>query len=446
MKKFLERRVYDLKIFARALKYPNYRLYFSGHAISLIGYWMQRAALEWMVYRITSSPFKLGAIGFATLAPNFFISPFAGVFVDRINRRRLLILLQVLSAFQALALAVLVFSENFIDPPLTREILASVGLGRIAVPDIKFWLIFSLSLVYGLIRSFDYPARNYFTVEMVEEKSNVGSAIALNSAIFNIARLIGPSIAGFVIALAGEGVCFVSNAGTYLVLIVCLTAMQIRPRNNERKPAPILKDLGEGLRYTFSHRSITAILVLVSVVSITGLSYLNLMSVVAKDVLAGDSRTFGFLLGGVGGGALAGAFYVGSRRSVQGLWKILPIATVIFGSSIALSSFSRNFYLTLALMVVTGFGQMVQFACANTLIQNIVEEDKRGRVLSIYNVAVMGILPFGNLFMGWFTSMVGAPVALRAAGVASVIAALVFLRGLDGVVPAIHPLASKDKL
>jgi len=403
VKKFIQKRVYDLRTFGRAFKYRNYRLYFSGHAVSLIGYWMQRVALGWLVYRLTDSPLILGAIGFVTLIPNFLISPFAGVLVDRVNRHRIILAGQVLAALQALVLA-----------------------GLTLTGTVQVWHIFVLSLVYGLIRSFDIPARNAFIVHMVERRENLGSAIALNSAVFNIARLIGPSIAGFVIAYAGEGVCFLTNAVAYLAIIGCLLAMRVPPPDNLKKQTHPAHDLKEGIRYVFAHQAIRSILILVAAVALTGLSYLNLMPVVARDILAGDSRTFGFLMGAVGVGAIAGAVFIGSRKSVMGLWKVLPAATLIFGASIAVSSFSRNFYLTAALMAATGFGQMIQFACANTLIQNLVDDDKRGRVMSIYNVAILGLLPFGNLLTGWLADRIGAPTTLLIGGGVAVAAALVF--------------------
>jgi MFS family permease len=265
---------------------------------------------------------------------------------------------------------------------------------------------------------------------MVERKENMGSAIALNSAVFNIARLVGPSIAGFVVAYAGEGICFVSNAVSYMAIIGCLLAMRLPPHHNRRKDIHPAQDLKEGISYSLTNVHIRSILLLVATIALTGLSYLNLMPVIARDVLGGDSQTFGFLMGSVGLGAIAGALFVGSQKSFIGMWKILAVAAGIFGAGIVLSSFSRNFYLTAVLMAATGFGQMVQFACANTLIQNIVDDDKRGRVMSIYNVAILGLLPFGNLLMGWITDQIGAPLTLRIGGGIALLAALVFARGL----------------
>ncbi|TET22691.1 MAG: MFS transporter [Candidatus Stahlbacteria bacterium] len=403
MKNFIEKRRDGLKLLTRAFGYRNFRLYFGGHTVSLIGYWMQRVTLGWLVYRITNSPLILGVVGFTTMIPNFFISPFAGVLIDRVSRHRVILTSQILASLQALVLAVLTLTDV-----------------------IQLWHVIALSLFYGLIRAFDIPARQAFIVQMVEQRENVGNAIALNSAIFNIARLIGPSLAGLVVAFAGEGICFLTNSAAYLVIICCLLLMRLAPMENRRKDSHPVQDLKEGVRYAYGTGSIRSILVLISVIALMGLPYLNLMPVVAKDVLAGDSRTFGYLMGAVGVGAVIGALIIGTRKSFVGLWKMLPAASVIFGAAIAASSFSRNVYLSIGLMALAGFGQMVQFASANTLVQNIVDEDKRGRVMSLYTMSLLGVLPFGNLLMGWLADRIGAPLTLLAGGSVVVVAALIF--------------------
>jgi len=403
LRRFLTSSAENLRALVRSFAYRNYRLYFTGHIVSLIGYWMQRIALGWLVYRLTSSPLILGFVGFTTLIPHFVIPPFAGVLLDRVSRHRVILIGQILASAQALVLAVLTLT----------------GV-------IRVWQVIVLSLLYGLIRAFDIPARQAFIVQLVERRENVGNAVALNSATFNIARLVGPSLAGMVVAVAGEGVCFLTNSAAYLVIIVCLILMRFEPHRNRRKGSHPLEDLKEGIRYAYGSGSIRSILVLVAFLALMGMPYLNLMPVVAKEVLAGKVHTFGFLMGSVGVGAVIGAVFIGSRRGFEGLWRMLPLAASVFGASIALSSFSRNFYLTAALMVLTGFGQMVQFASANTLLQNIVDEDKRGRVMSLYTMSLLGILPFGNLLMGWLADRFGAPWTLLLGGSAAMGVAFIF--------------------
>lgn len=428
MKKLIRKSADNFVNLGRAFRYRNYRLYFSGHAVSLIGYWMQRTAFEWLIYRITRSELYLGIVGFTMLVPIFFISPFAGVLADRVNRHRIILATQTMATVQAGILAVLAYT---------------------GVIDI--WQIIVLSLFYGLIRAFDIPTRQAFVVHMVERKENLGSAIALNSAIFNIARLIGPAMAGLVVAFsagwlkpiagagsrilefAGEGTCFLVNAVTYLAIIFCLLAMRLKPWSPPQERSHPLKDLKEGVIYSFGFPPIRSILILLTVLSLFGLPYLALMPVVASEVLgpatpfiANHEQIFGYLLSGVGIGAIIGALFIGSRRDAQGLWRIIPLASVMFGAAIAVSSFSRNFYVTVGLMVLAGMGQMVQFAAANTLIQNIIPDEKRGRVMSLYTIAVMGTVPFGRLIMGSVAENIGTPLTLLIGGGVSVLAAIVF--------------------
>lgn len=428
MKNFITKRRDNLQTLVRPFSYRNYRLYFSGHAVSLIGYWMQRTAFEWLIYRMTRSELYLGIVGFTMLVPIFFIAPFAGVAADRLNRHRIIIITQSLATVQAGILAWLAFA---------------------GVIDI--WQIIGLSLFYGLIRAFDIPTRQAFVVHMVERKENLGSAIALNSAIFNIARLVGPGLAGLVVAFAagwlkplvgpdssllefaGEGTCFTINAVTYLAIILCLLAMRLAPRQKHTQRSHPLTDLKQGLTYSFGSPPIRSILILLTVLSLFGLPYLALMPVVASEVLGPNTpfisnheQIFGYLLSGVGIGAILGAMFIGSRRNAQGLWKIIPLASMVFGAAIAVSFFSRNFYVTVGLMVMTGMGQMVQFASANTLLQNIIPDSMRGRVMSLYTIAVMGTVPFGRLMMGAVAENIGTPLTLLIGGGVSVLAAVVF--------------------
>lgn len=428
MNKLLKKGTENLKNLGKPFTFRNYRLYFSGHSISLIGYWMQRTAFEWLIYRVTESELYLGIVGFTMLVPIFFISPFAGVLADRVNRRKIIIATQIAATVQAGILAVLAYT---------------------GVIDI--WEIIGLSLFYGLIRAFDIPTRQAFVVHMVEHKENLGSAIALNSALFNLARLIGPGLAGLVVGFAagwlkplvgadstmlefaGEGTCFTINAVTYLAIIFCLLAMRLKPRERPKERSHPLTDLKQGLKFSFGSPPIRSIFLLLTILSLFGLPYLALMPVVAAEVLgpntpfiANHEQIFGFLLSGVGIGAIMGATFIGSRRNPQGLWKIIPLASVMFGAAIALSSFSRNFYVTVGLMVLTGMGQMIQFASANTLIQNIIPDEKRGRVMSLYTIAIVGMVPFGRLIMGAVAENIGTPATLLIGGGIAVLAAIVF--------------------
>jgi MFS family permease len=439
VKKLIRRGADNFINLGRAFRYRNYRLYFAGNSVSLMGYWMQRTAFSWLIYRMTGSELYLGIVGFTMLVPIFFITPFAGVLADRVSRHKIMIYTQIAATVQAVILAILAFS----------------GV-------ISIWQVIVLSLFYGLIRAFATPTGKAFVVDMVEHRENFGSAIALNSALFNLTRLVGPALAGLVVAFsagwlkpivgadsqilefAGEGTCFLVNAVTYLAIIFCLLAMKLKPPSPPPSPPPgpprlpqershPLRDLKEGITYSFGSPPIRSILILLAVLSLFGLPYLGLMPVLASEVLgpntpfiANHEQIFGYLLSGVGTGAIIGAVFIGSRRNAQGLWKIIPIASVIFGAAIAASSFSRNFYLTVGLMVLTGMGQMVQFASANTLVQNIIPDEKRGRVMSLYTIFTLGTVPFGRLIMGAVAESIGTPMTLLIGGGISVLAALVF--------------------
>lgn len=401
--RFINNRRRNLAHTLRALKHYNYRLFFLGQGVSLIGTWMQQVAMAWLVYKLTGSATLLGLVGFVSQIPNLVIMPFAGVLVDRFDRRRIILATQTLSMLQAALLSVLVFTNT-----------------------IQIWHIFGLGLFLGLVNAVDMPARQAFIVKMVSKKEDLGSAIALNSAMFNGARLIGPTIAGIIIAAAGERACFVVNAVSYLAVIASLFAMKISYERPERREKSVFKDLLEGTRYTVKSAPIRSLLILVSFLSLIAMPYITVMPVVAKVVLFGDSSTYGFLMGAVGVGALCGAMFLGSRKSFTVLWRFIPIAGTLFGAGLILVSFSRTFWLTMALASITGFGMMVTLASSNTLIQNIVHDDKRGRVMAFYSAAMMGTLPFGNLIMGKVVDAIGAPYTLLIGGCLAVLAAGLF--------------------
>jgi MFS family permease len=406
-----------LKFILRALRHRNYRLFFGGQGISLIGTWMTRVATGWLVYRLTKSAFLLGIVSFSGQIPTFILAPIAGVLVDRWNRHRVLVVTQTLAMVQSFAMAT----------------LALTGV-------IQVWHIVVLNLFQGLINTVDMPARQSFLIEMIEEKEDLSNAIALNSSMFNGARLIGPSLAGILIAWTGEGICFLADGISYIAVIIALLAMTIKPRDLTTQHRKVLHGLKEGFNYAFGFMPIRAILFMIALVSLVGFPYLILMPIFAKDILHGGPHTMGFLMGATGLGALCGALFLASRKTVVGLGRILALSTTVFGIGIILFSLSRNLWLSLALLLFTGFGMMVQMACANTLIQTMVEDDKRGRVMSFYSMAFMGVAPFGSLLAGSLASRIGAPATNIIGGAICIVGAAIFARNLPALRKLVHPI------
>lgn len=406
-----------LKVIFRSLKYKNYRLFFSGQSISLIGTWIQRIAMSWLVYRLTGSAFLLGIVGFAGQLPTLLLSPYAGVMTDRMNRYHILIVTQILSMIQAFILAFLSLNGT-----------------------IQVWHILVLSIILGSINAFDVPARQSFVVDMVENKQDLGNAIALNSSMVNGARLLGPSIAGVLIASAGEGICFLINGISYIFVIVSLLMMTVIKEKKKTNNTKIFNDLKEGFNYTFGFLPIKAIILLLALVSLMGMPYTVLMPIFAKDILHGGSHTFGFLMGASGIGALTGAIFLASKKSVLGLGRMIYFSAVIFGLGLIAFSFSRLYPLSLALMVFVGLGMMLQMASSNTIIQTIVDDDKRGRVMSFYTMAFFGTAPFGSLLAGSLASMLGAPNTLIVGGITCIIGAIAFIYKFEEIKRNIRPI------
>jgi len=406
----------------RALRYKNFRIFFLGQSVSLIGTWMQYVAMSWLVYRMTNSALMLGVVGFSSQIPAFILAPFTGVLADRHNRHKILVVTQTLAMFQAFILAFLTLT------------------GHIAV-----WHIIVLGIFLGCVNALDIPARHSFILEMVEGKENLGNAIALNSMMFNMARLIGPSIAGVLIAIAGEGVCFLINAVSYLAVIASLLAMKMPGRDNEKKEADynMLKDLREGFNYAFGFVPIKAILFLLGIISLMGMSYAVLMPVFAKDILHGGPHTLGFLMGAVGVGSLAGTIYLASKKNIITLGRMLPVAAGIFSLSIMIFSFSHSLTFSLALLFFSGFGIMVQMAASNTILQTIVDDDKRGRIMSFYTMAFMGMAPFGSLFSGMLASRIGVSNTLVISGSCCIFAAIIFAFNLPSLRKTVRPIYVK---
>jgi len=369
---------------------------------------------------MTGSTLLLGIVGFAGQIPSFLLSPVAGVLTDRWSRYRVLLVSQILSMIQAF-------------------ILAGLCLANI----VQIWHIVVLSIALGCINAFDVPSRHSFVVEMVEKKEDLGNAIALNSLMFNGARLIGPSVAGLILASAGEGICFLINALSYIFVVVSLLMMNIRDKEIRTQSSIILEDLREGLNYTFGFPPIKHLIILLGIVSLMGMSYSVLMPVFAKEILHGGSHTYGFMMGAAGFGALMGALFLASRETVLKLGRLVPAAALLFGTALIILSLSRNYPLSLVLMVFIGLGMMMQAAASNTILQTITDDDKRGRVMSFYTMAIMGIAPFGNLIAGGLAKIIGTPGTIFTGGIATIAGALFFLRKLPELKAMVHPVYVK---
>ena len=405
------------RLVVRALRHRNYRLFFGGQGISLIGTWMTRVATGWLVYRLTGSAFLLGLVSFAGQIPVLFLGAFAGVWVDRWNRHRVLLVTQTLSMLQSFGLAALALAKII----TVNEVIL-------------------LNLFQGAVNAFDMPARQAFVIEMVEQPEDLGNAIALNSSLVNAARLIGPSIAGIIIALVGEGYCFLIDGVSYLAVIASLLAMVVTVRQRERAHSSVLAELSEGWSYIRGFRPIWWILLLLALISLVGMPYTTLMPIFAGRILHGGAHTLGFLMGATGVGALIGAVRLAARRSVLGLGRVIPMTAAGFGASLIAFSLSRHQWLSMLLLVVTGFCFMQQMASSNTILQTIVEDKKRGRVMSFYSMAFQGVAPFGSLIAGAAASRIGAPLTLIIGGAICVAGAGLFASQLPVLRGIVRPI------
>ncbi|WP_225307184.1 MFS transporter [Adhaeribacter soli] len=401
----------------RALKYRNYRLFFMGQGVSLIGTWMQQVALSWLVYRLTDSVFLLGILGFASQIPSFLLGPFAGVVSDRRNKHRILLATQTLSLIQASTLAALVLTDH------------------ITVP-----IIIALSVFMGIINAFDISARQSFVIELIDDRKDISNAIALNSSMFNMARLVGPSVAGLVIAAVGEGMCFLGNAVSYIAVLGSLLAIKTTPIISEKKQLPVFHSLKEGFTYAFGFPPIRSIILLIASISLFAMPLTVLMPVFARDVLHSNANTMGFLMGASGIGALTGALFLAQRKSVMGLGNIIVRATVLLGAGLIAFSFSRIMALSLFCMLFTGFGMIVQMASSNTILQTIVDDDKRGRVMSFYSMAFLGMAPFGSLLSGALADLVGVNYTLFICGILCLAAIIPFALQLPKMRLMVKPI------
>jgi len=401
----------------RALRHRDFRLFFIGQGISLTGTWMQQVAMSWLVYRLTGSAFTLGAIAFAAQFPTFLLAPIAGVVADRHRRHRIVVTTQSLALLEASTLAVLVLTGT-----------------------VQVWHIIALSAVLGIVNAFDIPARQSLFVKLVEGPEDLANAIALNASMFNMARLTGPAIAGVLIGVVGEGPVFAINAASYIAVLVSLFRMNAAHAERPERQSRALSHLREGFRYAFGFPPIRSILTLLAMTSLLGMPYVVLLPVFASDVLGGGPQTLGFLMSAAGLGALSGALYLASRSSVRGLSRVILAAVTVFGIGLIAFSTSRSQPLSIALLLVTGFGMMVQSASINTVLQTIVDEDKRGRVMSLYTMAFMGMAPFGSLLYGTLASHIGAPATVTVGGIACLGAAAWFYSRLPMIRELVRPI------
>lgn len=385
----------------RALKNRNYRLYFMGQGISLIGTWMQQVALSWLTYKLTHSAMLLGLVAFAGQIPALVFTPFAGALADRTNRHRLLIISQSLAMLQALLLAWLTLIHKI-------DVTGIVSLGAFL----------------GMISALMIPVQQAFLLEMIDDKKDLSNAIALNSSLMNGARLIGPALAGALVAWLGEGICFLLNGLSYIAVIVGLLMMQVKIRQQAAHQAPLLSHMKEGMRYAFGFGPIRSSILFMAAVSLFGMSYAVLMPVFARDILHGNAQTMGLLMGASGVGALVGALLLARRSHVIGLGRWITTASIFFSVGLMMFAFSRSLIVSMLILAFVGVGMMIQMGATNIVLQTMVDEDKRGRVMSLYTMAFMGMMPFGSLLAGWLGDVIGVPHTILLSGILCLISSL----------------------
>jgi MFS family permease len=386
----------------RALQYRNFQLFFSGQLISLIGTWMQNLAQAWLVYEKTGSMVLLGTVGFCSQIPIFFLAPLGGIVADQYPRQRVVIATQTSAMLLALTLAALTLTGA-----------------------VRIWHIFVLSALLGAVNAFDIPARQSFIVEMVG-KADLMNAIALNSSMFNASRVVGPAIAGILVAAIGEGWCFFANGISYIAVIVGLALMRVAPHQPARHHGSPVANIVEGFRFVLRHPAIHALLILLGIASVTGMPFTVLMPVFADRILHGGPKALGWLTGSSGVGALAAAILLASRQTLKGLSGWIAAAATAFGAGLVLFALSRTFWLSAAILVAVGFAMMLQMGSSNTLIQSMVPDHLRGRVMSVYSMMFTGMAPFGALLAGFVADRFGAPATVAMGGVICLASAGIF--------------------
>jgi len=395
-------RVFSLPRYARALRHRNYRLFFSGQLVSLVGTWMQSVAESWLVYRLTGSAALLGIAGFAGQVPVLFFATIGGTVADRYNRHRILIVTQTISMVLPLILAALVFT------------------GRVQV-----WHVLTLAAILGVVNAFDVPARQAFVVEMVG-KDDLVNAIALNSSIVNAARSVGPAVAGVLLAAVGEGWCFLLNGVSYIAVITGLLMMQLPRRMQAEHPAKALAGVTQGFRYVRRTMAVRDLLLMVALISFAGQPFATLMPIFAEDILHGGARGLGLLMASAGVGSLAGALILASRSTIRGLGRIVAASALTFGVALSLFALSKHFWISAILLAVVGMSMITQAASTNTLIQSMVPDAMRGRVMALYVISFMGMMPLGALVEGWIAERIGAPLTVMGGGLVCIAGAIVF--------------------
>jgi MFS family permease len=400
---FIPKELRKIKSTFSSLRSRNYRMYFMGQGFSLIGTWMGNVAMSWLVYRLSGSVFLLGLVGFTNQIPMLILSPISGVLTDRYDRHKIMLLAQIFFMLQSLTIALLVLFNL-----------------------IQVWHIITLSVIFGIISAFDAPARHSLVIDLIDKPEDLSNAIALNSAIFNAARLVGPAIAGITIAVVGEGICFLLNAASFIAIIVALLKIRIPFKRPAGKTANLKESFAEGLHYTFQSVPIRTLLFLLAIMSLAGFPFLVLLPAYAKEILHGGADTLGFLMSALGAGALCGALYMAGRKSVLGLGGVISICAVTMGLAVAAASFSENIYLSLSLFFIGGLSMILSIAAVNTMLQTIADEDKRGRVMSFYSMALMGTTPIGNLLAGSVASGIGIPYTLLIGGAITVVSGILF--------------------
>jgi len=401
----------------RALRSRNYRLFFAGQTTSLIGTWMTRLATSWLVYRLTGSAVLLGTVSFCSQIPMFFLAPISGVWVERWDRQRTLVVTQALSMAQSFALAALTLTGT-----------------------IRIWHLVVLSLFQGVVNAIDMPARQAFVIEMVERREDLPNAIALNSSMVNATRLIGPAVAGLVIAAIGEGWCFLVDGISYIAVIGSLVAMRFT-RTAIRRPATnAWHELAEGWRYVIASKPIRSLLLLLALISLVGMPYTVLMPVFADRILHGGANTLGFLMAASGVGALVAALLLAARRTVVGLGIWIGSSAAMFGLALVGFALSRSLWVSLAILPFAGFGMMQEMAASNTILQTIVDDDKRRRVMAYYAMAFQGIAPFGSLLGGALSDRVGAAETLVIGGALCVLCGVWFVWELPRLREVVRPI------
>jgi MFS family permease len=393
----------ELKTF-RAFRSRNYRLFFTGQSISLIGTWMQKTAIPWVIYVKTDSLFMLGLTVFATQFPSFLFSIFGGVVSDRYNRYKVLLATQVLSLVQALLLTILILLKNY-----------------------TVWEILTVSVLLGIINAFDVPARQALVYDMVDDKADLSNAIALNSSMVNLAKIAGPPLAGIVLEKLGAGICFALNAFSFLAVIISLLLMRFTKPIPHNKSKNVMSELKEGLVYLKNTPSIGLIILFLGIMSLLVLPYNTLLPVYAKVIFSGNASTFGYLSGFIGLGAIGGTLFLASLRSGADLKKILLVATLILGIGLILFSHTTNFIFACIFAVISGFGMMAQVTVSNTIIQTTVTPEMRGRVISYFAMAFFGMLPLGALLIGSLSNKIGAPNTILSEGIAAILIFCFFL-------------------